>query len=151
MVDIIDVIGIVNLVLGTNTCPPMGTARISPSVIEYLQLLKSYMSVEDFSRFMALIKEVYVPAKYDLAQNYPNPFNPITSIGYQISDVGSPVHTTLKVYNVLGQEVANLVDEPKEAGYHRVSWEASGMASGVYFYRLTAGDFRATRRMVLMK
>ncbi|UCE17269.1 MAG: T9SS type A sorting domain-containing protein [Gemmatimonadota bacterium] len=151
IVDIIDVVGIVNLVLGTNTCPPMGSAKISSDVIEYLQLLDAYLSKKDHLRLMTLVKAVHVPAEYHLAQNYPNPFNPTTEIRYQISGMRSSVHTTLKVYNILGQEVATLVDEAKEPGYHSVTWGAFDVASGVYFYRLTVGDYTATRSMILMK
>ena len=67
-----------------------------------------------------------------------------------------PIHTTLKVFNLLGQEVRTLVDEPQDAGYYTVTWngrDGSGneVSSGVYFYRLTVGDFYATKRMVLLK
>jgi hypothetical protein len=63
----------------------------------------------------------------------------------------SPVHTTLKIYNILGQEVKTLVDEVKEPGYYTVTWDASCLPSEVCFYRMTAGDFAETKRMVLMK
>jgi hypothetical protein len=96
-----------------------------------------------------------------LEQNYPNPFNPTTDIRYQISapsrdrdGIGNgryPIHATLKIYNVLGQEVTTLVDEAKEPGYYTVTWDASDMATGIYFYRLMAGEYAETRRMVLMK
>ncbi|UCE19406.1 MAG: T9SS type A sorting domain-containing protein, partial [Gemmatimonadota bacterium] len=65
--------------------------------------------------------------------------------------VAGDVHTTLKVYNVLGQELATLVDKVVEPGHYSVTWDASDVASGVYFYRLDAGEYSATRRMVLMK
>ena len=89
-----------------------------------------------------------VPAEFTLAQNYPNPFNPVTSI-----DFGLPENSevTITVYNVLGQVVTELVNGELEAGFHKVVWSASNMASGVYFYRIAAGDFTATKRMVLMK
>ncbi len=92
-----------------------------------------------------------LPKEYALEQNYPNPFNPATSVQFAVGSGQSAPRVTLKVYNLLGQEVATLVDEVKEAGYCTVTWDASEMASGVYFYRLTAGDFTETRRMVLMK
>jgi hypothetical protein len=97
-----------------------------------------------------------VPETFDLGQNYPNPFNPNTDIRYQIVDAGSPIHTTLKVYNVLGQEVRVLVDELKEPGYYTVTWDGTDhkgerVTSGVYFYRIVAGQFQSTRRMVLLK
>ena len=89
-----------------------------------------------------------IPTEYSLTQNYPNPFNPVTSI-----DFGLPENSevTITVYNVLGQVVTELVNGELDAGYHKVTWDASNMASGVYFYRIAAGDFTATKRMVLMK
>jgi Zn-dependent metalloprotease len=89
-----------------------------------------------------------LPATYALSQNYPNPFNPVTTIDYAIAQ-DSPVK--LEVYNQLGQVVAILVDGIQNAGFHEVHWDASNVASGVYFYRLTAGEFSETKRMVLMK
>ena len=96
------------------------------------------------------------PACFSLFQNYPNPFNPSTDIRYQIPDGRSSLHTTLKVYNLLGQEVRALVDEPKAAGYYTVTWDGrdhSGqqVASGFYFCRLNAGEFSQTVKVVLLK
>lgn len=85
---------------------------------------------------------------YALHQNYPNPFNPLTSIRYDLKSAG---RTKLSVYNLVGQEVAVLVDAPQQAGVHEVQFNGAGLASGVYFYRLTSGDFVSTRKMVLMK
>lgn len=89
-----------------------------------------------------------LPDKITLAQNYPNPFNPTTNIEYRISDVGL---VTLKVYNVLGQLVQVLVDGVETPGSHEVSFNASGLASGVYFYRLHAGSFVESRKALLIK
>ncbi|MFN0158582.1 MAG: choice-of-anchor B family protein [Bacteroidota bacterium] len=88
------------------------------------------------------------PMQYELAQNYPNPFNPATVIHYQLatSDVVS-----LKVYDILGREVAILVDGMQTVGSHRVEFNASIFVSGVYFYRLKAGNFVEQKKMVLMK
>ena len=88
------------------------------------------------------------PTIFLLAQNYPNPFNPKTSIEYSLPEA---VKVKVDVHNTLGQVVEVLVDRDQEAGYHKVIWDASDMASGIYFYRLTTGDFTATKRMVLMK
>src|ERR1041385_1780780 len=79
-----------------------------------------------------------LPTTFALNQNYPNPFNPATIINFQLP-VSS--YVTLKVYNVLGQEIALLVNEMQEAGYKSIEWNASNIPSGVYFYRLQAGDF----------
>ncbi len=88
------------------------------------------------------------PAEFSVDQNYPNPFNPTTSIAYVVP---SDVRVSLRVYNSLGQEVATLVDETRVAGRYTAVWDAGGMSSGVYFYRLQAGDFVSTKRMTLVK
>ncbi|MBU8932580.1 MAG: T9SS type A sorting domain-containing protein [candidate division Zixibacteria bacterium] len=89
-----------------------------------------------------------MPTKFSLGQNYPNPYNPTTMIAY---DVPSASHVTLSVFNVLGQEVATLVDMDKEAGSYQVEFDGSGIASGVYFYRISADNFSQTKKMVLVK
>ena len=102
-------------------------------------------------------EQVGLPAVFELAQNYPNPFNPSTTIRFSIP-VGTYGHTSLRVYNLLGQEVATLVDEEKPAGSYSVSWnarqtnggQAIGLASGVYFYRLSVGQFSAIKKLVLL-
>ena len=88
------------------------------------------------------------PRKFMLSQNYPNPFNPSTIIRYQLP-VAS--YVTLKIYNVLGQEVATLVHEEMKPGRYEVTWAGSGFASGVYFYRLQAGSYTETKKLVLMR
>ncbi len=88
------------------------------------------------------------PSAFKLLQNYPNPFNPSTSIRYTLPVAG---YVTLRVYNVLGQEAATLVDEIRGAGDHIATWKPRGMASGVYLYRLSAGDFTGIRKMMLLK
>jgi len=93
-------------------------------------------------------EEENVPTVFELSQNYPNPFNPSTTIKYQIP-VAS--HVVLKIYNLLGQEVATLVDEVEEAGYKSVVWNAGNLASGVYFYRLQSASFVQTRKMILQR
>lgn len=85
---------------------------------------------------------------FDLSQNYPNPFNPATVINYQLP-VGGQV--ALKVYNMLGKEVATLVNETKEAGAHSIKFDGSKLSSGIYFYTLRAGSFTATKKLTLMK
>jgi M6 family metalloprotease-like protein len=87
-----------------------------------------------------------VPTAYALSQNYPNPFNPSTSIRYEIAEGG---HVLLAVYDVLGREVATLVNERKPAGTYAVQFSGSGLASGIYFCRLTAGTLIETRKLVL--
>jgi bacillopeptidase F len=98
-----------------------------------------------------------LPQDFRLAQNYPNPFNASTSIKYEVKQTASSTDkVTLKVYNVLGQQVKTLVEEPQAAGFYTVHWDGTDnrgqkMASGVYFYRLQAGDFTQTRRMAFLK
>jgi hypothetical protein len=89
-----------------------------------------------------------MPTAYSLSQNYPNPFNPSTSIRYSVIKDG---HVKLAVYNTLGKEVAVLVDGNVQAGSHKIDWKADELSSGVYFYKLTAGDFSATKKMILMQ
>jgi|GEM_PF-3490573 len=88
------------------------------------------------------------PSEYLLSQNYPNPFNPSTTIEFALPHAG---YVTLKVHNVLGEEVTFLVSGDHAAGTFRTTWDASGMPSGVYFYRLTAGEYIQTKRAVLMR
>lgn len=85
---------------------------------------------------------------YSLSQNYPNPFNPATTIKYQIPQAGI---VQLKVFNAIGQEVATLVNEFRQAGSYSVQFDGSRLASGVYLYRLTSGSFTVTHKMVLLK
>jgi uncharacterized membrane protein len=91
---------------------------------------------------------INLPFKFNLEQNYPNPFNPSTKISWQ-SPVGS--HQTLKIYDVLGNEVATLVDEYREAGSYEVEFNASLLPSDVYFYKLQAGSFVEIKKMILIK
>ena len=89
-----------------------------------------------------------IESKISLSQNYPNPFNPSTSIQYQLPE---SQRVKVSVYDMLGREVSVLVNEIKPAGTHSVSWDASGMSSGIYMYRLETESFRTTRKMTLMK
>ncbi len=89
-----------------------------------------------------------IPSNYSLSQNYPNPFNPTTSISFALPVAGN---VELKVYDMLGKEVASLVSGSYTAGTHSVPFDASALASGVYVYKLTAGDFTDSKKMVLIK
>lgn len=93
-------------------------------------------------------EEDNIPAEFDLAQNYPNPFNPETRITYSVP---KEAEVSLKVYDILGREVASVVDQYQYAGTYTVSFNASELSSGVYIYRLTAGDFTAQKKLVVMK
>jgi len=93
------------------------------------------------------------PEQYTLYQNYPNPFNPSTTIRYTIllDTKGEMQEVSLKVYDVLGNEVATLVDEYKLAGDYEVIFDAADLSSGIYYYRLQAGEFVSVKKMILMK
>ncbi len=92
--------------------------------------------------------EPELPKDFSLGQNYPNPFNPTTEINFALP---TACDVSLEVYNITGQRVTTLVDEVREAGQHSVLWDASTNASGVYFYRLSAGEFTETKKMMLLK
>jgi hypothetical protein len=85
---------------------------------------------------------------YDLSQNYPNPFNPTTQIKFSVPRESQ---VTLKVYDILGNEIATLVNEKRPQGYYEVEFSAAGLSSGVYLYRLQAGSFIQTKKMILLK
>jgi hypothetical protein len=89
-----------------------------------------------------------IPESFALSQNYPNPFNPSTTIDYQVPE---NTFVTIKVYDILGEETATLVNEQQSPGYYKVNFNAGNYASGVYFFRLTAGRFTQVRKMVLIK
>jgi hypothetical protein len=89
-----------------------------------------------------------IPKVYALYQNYPNPFNPTSIIRY---DLPKSSFVTLKIYDVLGRQVSTLVNERQEPGVHQVNWQPSGFASGVYFYRMQAGSFVETKKLILLR
>ncbi|MCL6098307.1 MAG: T9SS type A sorting domain-containing protein, partial [Bacteroidetes bacterium] len=96
------------------------------------------------------------PKNFSLSQNYPNPFNPNTTINYSVSAVGRNSISTnkvvvMKVYDLLGREVATLVNEEKAAGNYQVKFDGTNMPSGVYFYRIQAADFIQMKKMILLK
>ncbi len=89
-----------------------------------------------------------LPNGYELSQNYPNPFNPTTKINFSIPEAGL---VTVKVFDILGQEVAELINEVRVAGSYKVDFDASQLSSGMYIYRISAGNFKATKKMMLLK
>jgi hypothetical protein len=90
----------------------------------------------------------YLPKNYALEQNYPNPFNPMTNIRFQIPTSG---FVSLKIYDILGNEVATLINETMQAGTYNVKFDATKLNSGVYFYTLRSGDFVSTKKLILLK
>ncbi|HXG37757.1 MAG TPA: T9SS type A sorting domain-containing protein [Bacteroidota bacterium] len=95
--------------------------------------------------------EQSAPKNFALLQNYPNPFNPSTVIRYALPGVGTSHDVSLRIYNLHGQEVARLVDGVQQAGEHRVVWRPEGLPSGVYLYRLSAGNTVETKKLILLK
>ena len=89
-----------------------------------------------------------IPEQIILQQNYPNPFNAQTTISFTLPRAS---HATVNIYDLLGRQVARLLDENRQAGYHQVTWNAGNLSSGIYFYRIEAGDFSKTRKMLLLK
>jgi photosystem II stability/assembly factor-like uncharacterized protein len=100
--------------------------------------------------YHALANEVEIgaPKKFALSQNYPNPFNPYTKINYELPITN---YVSIKIYDVNGKEVAQLINQNQKAGYYTVEFNASNLASGMYFYRIQAGEFSATKKMILIK
>jgi|GEM_PF-346112 len=94
------------------------------------------------------VEDEKLPLEFSLAQNYPNPFNPSTNFEF---NTAAQCHVTLKIYDILGNEVAALINNELPAGKHNIEFNASSLASGVYFYRLSAGTFQAEKKMILLK
>jgi hypothetical protein len=111
----------------------------------FLYLVRAYVSVG-----AAGVKQEIelTPRVFSLSQNYPNPFNPSTVISWQLA-VGNFV--TLKVYDILGRMVKTLVNEQEAGGTHSITFNTAGLPSGIYYYRIEAGSFTQTRKMVLLK
>ena len=99
--------------------------------------------------------QTQLPTKYSLSQNYPNPFNPSTTISYAIPVVetlrATSQQVTLKIYDILGREVATLINQKQRAGNYEVQFDATNLTSGVYFYQLKSGSFIESKKMVLLK
>lgn len=121
------------------------------------------MLIHRINTLLSLITEPLVgnekltglPKDYELYQNYPNPFNPTTTIRYGIPAAGEAFtasqNVTLKIFDILGNEVVTLVNEHQSVGYYEYHWDASINASGIYFYVLNAGKSREIKKMILIK
>ncbi len=106
-------------------------------------------TVSDVTSQITAVQELIdVPSSFSISQNYPNPFNPSTTVSY---DIPTPSHVRIVIYDILGREVKTLVDETKTPGSYHMTFDASGLPSGLYFYRLTAGNFVETKKLMLMK
>jgi hypothetical protein len=136
---------------------PLGLAQnvsgVIPSVGEVFIIENPFLERSQPKAQPLLAAEMPLPLAYKLKQNYPNPFNPETTIQYQLPEAGE---VRLEIYNILGQKVVSLVREFKKAGYYQVSWNGKtpsgeSAASGIYFYRLEAGNFVAIKKMLLFQ
>jgi len=104
--------------------------------------------LEHFDMVVGVDKEEALPQQFALLQNYPNPFNPSTTFRYSIPTQSKVV---IKVYDILGKEIATLMNEDKSVGTYELTWNAENLPSGVYFYQLKSGDFIDTKKMILLK
>ena len=135
-----------------HTYKQSGTYAVS--LTAYSEVLSADTKKENIAVIVTDINSELLPSTTELFQNYPNPFNPETTIGYKVQAASQ---VSLKVYDVLGNEVATLVNEFKQPGNYQVTFNARHLErsqeipSGVYFYRLRANQFNATRKFVLMK
>jgi hypothetical protein len=109
---------------------------------------EALLSSDAFANVKIIAQQGEVPVAYALRQNYPNPFNPTTKIQYELP---STEHVSLMVYDILGKEVAQLVNETQEGGYYEIPFSAERLATGVYFYRLVAGKFTSVQKMMIVK
>ena len=142
-----------------------GTYTVKVEATNYYSKTFTNVQVQDFQttelnvqlvNIFVGVGDETIPTKFSLAQNYPNPFNPTTTIEYSIpkvraKDFSPQQNVQLKIYDVLGREIKTLVNEKQLPGNYSVKFDASNLPSGVYFYRLQAGDFVATKKMILMK
>ena len=135
---------------GINGQPVNGTwtLSITDNATGDTGLLKAWCLQLTYQTIIGGIQTIEIPNYYSLAQNYPNPFNPSTQIKYSVP---TPVNVSIKVFDVLGKEVATLVNETKQPGFHTVDFNASNLASGIYFYRIDAGEFTSVKKMMLIK
>jgi hypothetical protein len=135
---------------GFNNIPVNGSwiLQIVDGVAGDSGVLRAWCLQFTYQTLVGGIQTTEIPNYYSLAQNYPNPFNPSTTIKFSVPKTTS---VSLKVYDVLGREVAVLVNEVKQAGFHTVDFNASNLASGIYFYKIEAGDFNAVKKMMLVK
>jgi N-acetylneuraminic acid mutarotase len=145
--------------LNISNGPPLKTARKYPMAISYGNKIyvfggydQSNQVVSDIEVYTdSVITEVsreHLPYEFALIQNYPNPFNPTTTISY---DLPKATNVILKVYNILGEEIATLVNKVMPAGHQSVAFNAAKLASGMYIYRIEAGSFVQVKKMLLMK
>lgn len=125
----------------------------SDRAVQVLSVADALLSSFNIRVDNQLDKYSEVPQQYELYQNYPNPFNPITTIRYGLPEAAD---VKIMVYNVLGRKVATLVNDHRQAGFHKALWDSKShqgieVSSGVYFYRIEANDFIDVKKMVLLR
>lgn len=136
----------------------LGNATAADSIIvQWISGTNSVFTNVPFNRYVTLSEDgtinsindnIAIPDKFTLSQNYPNPFNPVTHMDFGISNMG---FVSLKVYNVLGEEIKTLINEIKPAGKYDITFDGSNLSSGIYFYTMKAGEIVITKRMLLLK
>ena len=130
-------------------CPPNTTVRLLLSISsEGTPVWTDTVSIKVLGSATDVAYDNTVPTEYSLAQNYPNPFNPATNFEFAIPHPGL---VSLKVFDALGREVAMLVSEVKAPGTYKLRWDAGNLPSGIYFYRLSAGAFSESKKLVLIR
>ena len=123
-------------------------------IIDDIRIFNYGLSVEEIENLASSSSDIKdrnwlnLPYTFRLDQNYPNPFNPSTTIQFTIP---RKMHVKLIIFDVSGRKISTLIDKTYLPGIHEVSWNASGLASGIYFYCLEAGDFSSTKKMILLK
>ena len=114
-------------------------------VIDY-EIISTYGNILSSGR--TALDHIVIPNEYELQQAYPNPFNPITQIQYALP---KDIHIELIVYDILGRQVAELVNTDQQAGYHKAMWNGNQNSSGMYFVKMTSGNYISTQKLMLIK
>jgi hypothetical protein len=144
--------------LGETKCDSLGNFEFTLDVFNELYKNVTALTIDNYSNTSGFSLPFIItgvnnelnnlPIEFKLSQNIPNPFNPCTIIKYSLP---RQFHVTLKIYDILGNEVTTLVNEEKPAGNYQYQWNAGNLASGVYFYHLKAGKFIDTKKLILLK
>jgi hypothetical protein len=134
---------------GNSVSPHSYSFKDSPMQIGTYKYRLKQVDLDGHFKYSNEIEVVYNNVfDFSLNQNFPNPFNPSTTISYQLSDEG---FVSIKVYDVLGDEITTLVNEVKQSGIHEINFDASEISSGIYLYRMTVNNFTQTRKMILLR
>ena len=125
-----------------------GLVELSNTVVSGGELITLASQTDRINVVLTGDAETSLPTEFALMQNYPNPFNPVTMIRYSVSET---VHVRIDIYNIAGQKVSTVVNSTQDAGYHTVAFDASRLASGIYLYKMQAGDFVKVQKMMFVK